>query len=40
MHGYGTAIITKIAEKYDGVADFSFANGVFTAKVMLSLHGE
>ncbi len=40
MHGYGTAIIKKIAEKYDGVADFSFANGVFTAKVMLSLHGE
>ncbi len=40
MHGYGTAIITKIAEKYDGVADFSFANGTFTAKVMLSLHGE
>ncbi len=40
LHGYGTAIIKKIAEKYDGVADFSFAGGTFTAKVMLSLHGE
>ncbi len=40
LHGYGTGIIKKIAEKYDGVADFSFADGVFTAKVMLALLGE
>ena len=37
LHGYGTGIVRKIAEKYDGVADFSFADGVFTAKVMLAL---
>ena len=37
LHGYGTGIVRKIAEKYDGVADFSFDSGVFTAKVMLAL---
>ena len=37
LHGYGTGIVRKIAEKYDGVADFTFAEGVFTAKVMLAL---
>lgn len=37
LHGYGTGIVRKIAEKYDGVADFSYADGVFTAKVMLAL---
>lgn len=37
LHGYGTGIVRKIAEKYDGVADFTFADGVFTAKVMLAL---
>uniref|UniRef100_UPI002AC8E43D ATP-binding protein n=1 Tax=Paratractidigestivibacter sp. TaxID=2847316 RepID=UPI002AC8E43D len=40
MHGNGTVIIKKIAEKYDGVADFSYADGTFTAKVMLPLHGK
>lgn len=37
LHGYGTGIVRKIADKYDGVADFSFAEGTFTAKVMLAL---
>ena len=37
LHGYGTGIVCKIAEKYDGVADFSYTDGVFTAKVMLAL---
>lgn len=37
LHGYGTGIVRKVAEKYDGVADFTFADGVFTAKVMLAL---
>jgi signal transduction histidine kinase len=40
LHGYGTGIVRKIAEKYDGVADFSFDSGTFTAKVMLALSGE
>ena len=37
LHGYGTAIVKKIAEKYDGVTDFTYEDGVFTAKVMLAL---
>lgn len=37
LHGYGTGIVRKIAEKYDGVADFTFDVGTFTAKVMLAL---
>lgn len=37
LHGYGTGIVRKVAEKYDGVADFAFADGVFNAKVMLAL---
>lgn len=37
LHGYGTGIVRKIAEKYDGIADFSFDAGTFTAKVMLAL---
>ena len=37
LHGYGTGIVRKIAEKYDGVADFTFEDGTFTAKVMLAL---
>lgn len=36
-HGYGTTIIRKIAEQNGGVADFSYKNGVFTARVMLLL---
>lgn len=37
LHGFGTGIVKKVAEKYDGVADFTFEDGVFTAKVMLAL---
>ena len=36
-HGYGTAIVARIAEKYDGVADFAYEDGLFTASVMLAL---
>lgn len=39
MHGYGTRLVRKIAQKYDGVADFSFHEGTFTAKAMLSMNG-
>ena len=37
-HGHGTAIVRRIAEKYDGVADFSCSKGVFRARVMLALN--
>lgn len=36
-HGLGTSIVRGIAEKYAGVADFSYADGTFVAKVMLAL---
>lgn len=36
-HGYGTSIVRGIAEKYDGVADFSYEEGTFVAKVILAL---
>lgn len=36
-HGYGTTIVRKIAERYGGIVDFSYAKGVFTARVMLIL---
>lgn len=36
-HGYGTAILQGIAEKYHGVADFSYEDGTFVARVMLAL---
>lgn len=39
MHGYGTRLVRKIAQKYDGVADFSYHEGIFTAKAMLSMNG-
>lgn len=37
MHGYGTRIITKLAEKHNGCADFSLADGQFVAQVMLDM---
>ena len=37
LHGYGTRIITRIAEKYNGSALFEAANGVFTARVILDM---
>lgn len=37
MHGYGTRIITKLSEKYNGCADYSLADGQFVAQVMLDM---
>ena len=39
LHGYGTRIITRIAEKYNGTALFEAANGIFTARVLLDMVG-
>ena len=38
-HGYGTRIIVKLAEKYNGCADFKLENGMFLAQVMLDMTG-
>ncbi len=35
MHGYGTKVISDIAEKYRGSASFAVKSNVFEAKVML-----
>lgn len=40
MHGYGTRIITKLAEKHNGCADYSLADGQFVAQVMLDMMEE
>ena len=40
LHGYGTQIIGKLAEKYNGLADYSVADGIFTARVMLDMTTE
>ena len=37
LHGYGTQIIMKLAEKYNGYADYSLAEGRFVAQVMLDM---
>lgn len=37
LHGYGTRIITKTAEKYNGCAEFSLSNGTFVAKLLLDM---
>lgn len=37
LHGYGTRIVSKTAEKYNGCAEFSLENGCFVAKVMLDM---
>ena len=37
MHGYGTLIISRLAEKYNGCANFSLEDGKFVAKVMLDM---
>lgn len=39
MHGYGTRIITKLAEKYNGCADYSLSGDQFIARVMLDMTG-
>ena len=40
LHGYGTRIITRLAEKYNGSALFEASNGIFTARVLLDMMGE
>ena len=40
LHGYGTQIIAKLAEKYNGMADYTIEDGAFVAKVMLDLTTE
>lgn len=37
LHGYGTRIIRRIAEKYNGMVDYSIDSGTFTAKVLLDI---
>lgn len=37
LHGYGTRIVVKIAEKYNGCAQYSLDDGQFVAKVMLDM---
>lgn len=38
-HGYGTRIIKRIAQANGGVVNFSYEDGIFTAKVMLVMKG-
>ena len=40
LHGYGTQIIMKLAEKYNGFADYSLTGGRFVAQVMLDMEAE
>lgn len=40
LHGYGTQIIAKLAEKYNGLADYTIEGESFVAKVMLDLNME
>jgi hypothetical protein len=37
MHGYGTRIITRLAEKHNGCADYSLEGENFVAQVMLDM---
>ena len=37
IHGYGTQIIGRLAEKYNGLADYEIRDGAFTARVMLDM---
>lgn len=37
FHGYGTRIISKIAEKYNGCAEFGLSEGTFVAKLLLDM---
>lgn len=40
LHGYGTKIIRRVAEQYEGSAKFRIQDGLFIVDVMLSLEGE
>lgn len=37
VHGFGTRIIVKLSEKYNGCADFLLEHGMFVAQVMLDI---
>lgn len=37
IHGYGTRIISKIADKYNGCAEFDLSDGTFVAKLLLDM---
>ena len=37
LHGYGTQIIMKLAEKYNGYANYNLEDGRFVAQVMLDM---
>jgi len=37
IHGRGTRIVNRIAEKYNGAVDYRLEKGTFTASVMLSI---
>lgn len=37
LHGYGTRIISKIAEKYNGCAEFGLSDRMFVAKLLLDM---
>lgn len=37
LHGHGTRIVSKIAEKYNGCAEFALSGGSFVAKVLLDM---
>ncbi len=39
LHGYGTRIISKLAEKYNGCADYKLEDGMFVAQVMMDMTG-
>jgi hypothetical protein len=40
QHGYGTQIVARIAEKYDGCAEYTIKDGHFVAKIMMDMLGE
>ena len=37
LHGFGTRIMSKLSEKYNGCAEYSLEDGTFTAMVMLDM---
>ena len=37
LHGYGTRIMAKLAEKYNGCAEYSVEDGEFSAMLMLDM---
>ena len=40
LHGFGTRIIRRIAERYHGSVKYSMTGGIFTTNVMLELPEE